>query len=374
MQFPEWANADPNTTAARQFLRMVSGQPPAYDTFTPADLAAANAHSDVTLGVGATALAVAGKGLIRLTGDAGGNGITSITGGVDGQIVAIVFLDSKVNISTAAAKLNNNERYYGNQFDTLVLQYDGTNWEQIGSVRASCAPTAITLGVGAVAIDVTSVPAIGTLKTIKLTGDAGANSITSITGLASGETLQILFQDALVTITTTAAKLRGNGNYLSQNLDTMLFIYDGTNVHEVARKVNALPSVVTATPADPTGTASATLVMMGLAVAITPKLTGRVKVTVTGMMGNSVIGDGASAQISHGTGGAPANAAAVTGTQDGKLKNMIASTAAGKQAVALCTVITGLALNTAIWVDLALKAVTGGTASLYDLDVVVEEI
>jgi hypothetical protein len=70
--------------------------------------------------------------------------------------------------------------------------------------------------------------------------------------------------------------------------------------------------------------------MMGLGATITPKTTGAIQVTIAGDVNSSVIANGATIQISHGTGTAPTNGAALAGTQDGIKINYIASTAAGK--------------------------------------------
>ena len=236
MRISAWTGLAKNSTTTRKFPIFVDGKDAVLGTLTPADMAAAYTPASVTLGAGATALSASGRSGILLTGDAGGNSITSITGGVSGQTLAIVFQDALVNISTAAAKLEIAERFYAKQYDTLFLYYDGTNWEEIGRIHNSGAPTAITLGVGVAAIDVTSVPAVGHVKKIKLTGDAGANTITSITGLTNGETLEIVFIDALVTITTTAAKLLGNVSYVSAAHDTLTISYDGTTFREVSRQ------------------------------------------------------------------------------------------------------------------------------------------
>lgn len=133
-------------------------------------------------------------------------------------------------------------------------------------------------------------------------------------------------------------------------------------------------AVTKSSPANPTGTADTTGKMMGLAGTVTPSFSGRVLIAITGMMGNGAIGDGASVQIRYGTGAAPANADALTGTTLGKLKNMVASTAAGIQGVALAYVVTGLTIGTAYWIDVGLKAVTGNTATIYDVDIVAVEL
>lgn len=70
-------------------------------------------------------------------------------------------------------------------------------------------------------------------------------------------------------------------------------------------------------PSNPTGTSSATAVMMGLAGAITPRFSGRVLLMISGAIFNAGIGQGATPQLSWGTGAAPTNGAALTGNQVG---------------------------------------------------------
>jgi hypothetical protein len=129
-------------------------------------------------------------------------------------------------------------------------------------------------------------------------------------------------------------------------------------------------------PSDPVLTASTAFVMMGCALAFTPLTTGKILIFVTGTISNSVLSDGATAQIRHGTGAAPVNGAAVTGTGDGKAIRMInnASTAALRLPFALTSLVTGLTLGTAIWIDIALAAITAGNANVYDLCIDVVEL
>lgn len=121
------------------------------------------------------------------------------------------------------------------------------------------------------------------------------------------------------------------------------------------------------------GTASATQVMMGIGNAgasFIPTTSGKVAVFVTGMMSNGTVGDGAAVQLRYGVGAAPAFNDPAAGTGAGAVKTMVASTAAGKQGFAISTVLTGLVVGTPVWLDLALNRVTGGTATVYDVDVV----
>lgn len=126
--------------------------------------------------------------------------------------------------------------------------------------------------------------------------------------------------------------------------------------------------------ANPNSTSSTTVVMMGLGVKITPRSSGRILVIVTGMAGNGTIGSGCNSQVRYGTGTAPANGAALTGSTSGQEKAFVASTAAGQQGFSLSTIITGLIVGTEYWIDVGLKAVTSGTASIAGIDVVSLEV
>ena len=120
--------------------------------------------------------------------------------------------------------------------------------------------------------------------------------------------------------------------------------------------------------AAPTGTASTTGVMMGLAGAITPAHSGNVLLIVSGTLTNGTTSDGASLQIRYGTGAAPTNGAALTGTTVG---NNIADNnpVTSKIPFSVQAVVTGLTVGTAYWVDVGLAAVTGGTASIATVSV-----
>ena len=124
-----------------------------------------------------------------------------------------------------------------------------------------------------------------------------------------------------------------------------------------------------ATPADPTGTGNTTGLMMGLAGAITPASSGRVCFSITGDVQSTLSANGAKMGLYYGTGTAPANAAAITGTLVGGVP--VYSAAANNQRVPfnITVIITGLTLGTAYWLDLMLGAVTGGTAAAKNLTV-----
>lgn len=123
---------------------------------------------------------------------------------------------------------------------------------------------------------------------------------------------------------------------------------------------------VTVSPADPTGTTSATAVMMGLGstATITPARKTVVVFTVMGQMANNTLNDGATVQLRYGTGTAPTNGAAVTGTQGGNSQTSTALVANERSGFCIIARVTGLTLGTAYWFDVAVNRVTGGTATV----------
>ena len=142
-----------------------------------------------------------------------------------------------------------------------------------------------------------------------------------------------------------------------------------------------LPGTTTnfATSAAPAGTTStAAYVMLGLGSSwkLTPLNYGRVRLHINGQLANNTTGDGINVIIAYGTGTAPVNGAAVTGTTAGintiftDLTGLLTNGAPFSKEV----IITGLTLSTAYWFDLQFKAVTGGTASVINAEFVAQEL
>jgi hypothetical protein len=132
-----------------------------------------------------------------------------------------------------------------------------------------------------------------------------------------------------------------------------------------------VPAAATlSTPSNPTGTNSATGKMMGLAGTITPVITGRVLIIVSGTVANDTINKANSMMIHTGTGAAPANGDAPAGTGRGITRLTGAHTAQNEEkAFVLQALVTGLDLNEAIWIDVHLISVAGGIASLTNLTI-----
>jgi hypothetical protein len=105
--------------------------------------------------------------------------------------------------------------------------------------------------------------------------------------------------------------------------------------------------------------------MMGLGSTckLTPNFSGRVRLSFNGAFGDTTANSSPIAQIRYGTGTAPANAAALTGTTLGTSTISLITAASTFAAFTLDAIVSGLTPGTAYWFDLALTA-NLGTASI----------
>jgi hypothetical protein len=117
----------------------------------------------------------------------------------------------------------------------------------------------------------------------------------------------------------------------------------------------------TSGPFNPSGTSSSTLVMMGLGAtcSITPNNSGRLYIQFLGIVFNSVLGDTTRVQAYFGTGTAPTNPNAVTGTSIGPLLPIASAVASQSTSFSAGGIVTGLTPGTAYWMDLALDTNAG---------------
>lgn len=127
------------------------------------------------------------------------------------------------------------------------------------------------------------------------------------------------------------------------------------------------------TPSDPTGTTSATQVMLGLAGSITPTRSGKVLIIITGATAHASGSVNTTIQIRYGTGTAPANAAAATGTTAGAALVTSNSNGGSPESFSVNAVVTGLTLSTAYWIDLGV-AVASGTAVIKTVSISAVEV
>jgi hypothetical protein len=93
----------------------------------------------------------------------------------------------------------------------------------------------ITLGAAATTFEVTT-------SFATVTGDAGTNTIATITGAREGQTLTILFVDGLVTITDDNSHASNSVDlsaaFTSADDTTLQLIYNGTSWYEISRSTN----------------------------------------------------------------------------------------------------------------------------------------
>lgn len=161
---------------------------------------------------------------------------------------------------------------------------------------------------------------------------------------------------------TTAALIFAAGSALAQvNADPGA----GGTVAARANYASSNGAAVQGTPSFPTGTTSTSAyVMVGLGTTVTPIKTGRVQVLACGEAYNTTATDNANVQFRYGTGAAPANGAAVTGTQTGGTVNATSTAASQKNPFCIPAILTGLTIGTTYWLDEAQEAVFGGTAEI----------
>jgi len=92
------------------------------------------ANEAVTVAAAATTFAV-DSNLVTLTGDAGGNTVATITGGVSGQLLTLIFVDALVTITDnnthAANSIDLSAAFTSADDTTLQLVFDGTSWYEI---------------------------------------------------------------------------------------------------------------------------------------------------------------------------------------------------------------------------------------------------
>lgn len=167
------------------------------------------------------------------------------------------------------------------------------------------------------------------------------------------------------------------------------WVYDTANKHpwvynpvtaawEGVAPLKSTNATYQASPSNPAGTTNTTTgVMMGLAGAITPNGSGKVLMTITGNVSNATsTGFGGAVQARYGTGPAPVNGGAIVGSSFGGTANLRYTSASTSEVVPFsCTgVVTGLTLGTTYWLDLALAATGGGTATVTNLSITAVEI
>jgi hypothetical protein len=120
----------------------------------------------------------------------------------------------------------------------------------------------------------------------------------------------------------------------------------------------------------PNATTSTTPKMMGLAggavptpAKITPTASGKIFIQITGSVAVDQTGGAWTAQLRYGIGNAPNNGAVLTGTALGASASLAGNNANAWTPFTLCGVITGRAIGTQIWIDMALDVGNAGATA-----------
>lgn len=224
---------------------------------------------------------------------------------------------------------------------------------------------AIPVGVGTIFVNAGSAVAL-TLPAAQY----GANAVRVIDKSGAAGTNNI-------TITPATGTISGQASYvINQNYGAATFAFDGTN-WEVGSEVIAptYDRYYLAASGAPAGTTSLTGVMMGTGAEfeLTPSKSGNYLITYAGTIANNTQPNGGALQLRYGTGAAPANGAALTGTA---LVSSAAYAAINNQATvfSMTRYLPGLSVGTTYWLDVSLAALVGGTASVAGVYVSVVEL
>lgn len=90
--------------------------------------------TSLTLGAAATTFALTAN-VMTITGNGGGNTLATITGGISGQILTLIFADANVTITddaTATANtVNLSAAFTSTANDILTLVHNGTSWREV---------------------------------------------------------------------------------------------------------------------------------------------------------------------------------------------------------------------------------------------------
>lgn len=237
---------------------------------------------------------------------------------------------------------------------------------------------------------ITPIPVIGVAGTTVGTlgfqnATSGTITLSPVTGALGTVTLSLPARtDTLVTLAGTEALTNKtyNGNTFTAGTGTLTLgasktatisntlTFTGTDSSSVAFGTGgtvfykATTNVLQASPTLPTGTASGTAVMMGMGstCAITPAIATRVRINFHGTFTDSIAG-GIVIDARYGTGSAPANAAAASGTVIGATQQGNVSVGTNSLPFSIGGIITGLTPGTAYWFDMTMLS-GGGTVSI----------
>ena len=173
-------------------------------------------------------------------------------------------------------------------------------------------------------------------------------------------------------IFANAAARNAAGSYVASDVGRIAFTTDSsdywrlTSVTPTWKKLSGIfASFQTSQPPlNPVSTTSATGVHAGLGVVVTPTVTGKVLVNISGTMVNAIANKFPAVALRWGTGTPPANGAAPAGTALGSLQFLTGNTVNNATPFSLSGVVLNAAIGVPIWFDVIQSTTAGGTTSL----------
>jgi hypothetical protein len=185
-------------------------------------------------------------------------------------------------------------------------------------------------------------------------GSSSASITVGTTTVNSGTTNNILYNNAGTLANGTIASFHTAGAGIA---------FSGTTNLTISQALTN--ATFSGGAGSPTGTTSGAGVMMGIGVTckITPVYSGRMQVMIYGTAANTGAGNQTGITLRYGSGAAPANAAAATGTAISTTISPLASTANQVLPFSLPAIVTGLSTGTSYWIDLQVSA-TAGTSTI----------
>lgn len=223
-----------------------------------------------------------------------------------------------------------------------LMYYDGSNYVALAGNNS---------GTRFLQEDVNGLPSWATV--------AGTGTVTSVT-LAAGTGISLsgtnpITSAGTITVNNTGVTSVSGAGGISGTV---------TTIGNLSLALNNVTVQTTST--SPTGIANATAVMMGFGSTckLTPVYSTRVKLEFVGSVTNNNSAGQAVINVRYGTGGAPANGAALTGAQIGAPQQYDLVTGAKQLPFNNGVLITGLTPSTAYWFDLSLNTNGTGTASV----------
>lgn len=299
------------------------------------------------------------------------------------------------------ANLNINAEDFNNEFNTLASAFDSTSGhDHSGSVAGDGAKITLTSSVtGVLPVANGGTGNSTALFSSALTVAAGGVNITgnsfitggiTVSGQISGSGGIIVTGNSFISgtlATSSTFTVSGGGAVVTGNssvtgtLSVSGLLNGAVGIQDSGVRVyspNNTFKITNYQPADPpqAGFAAGTVMCgLGSALTFTPLISTRVIITISGNFRNDTSGNAAFVNLNYGTGTAPANGAASTGTILCKnVRSQDSAATSGYSTFSFTYGLSGLTLSTAYWFDLTQLALVGGNVVVSNITCNIHEI